>query len=120
MPDLQLDIGELNTRVTWQQNAPATTPTSAGQKLPNWSDRGTYWARVEPLSGRELWTARQLQASTSHRIIMREVGAIRPRDRFTFVDPVFGQRYLYVESVYRLAEQNEFLVIEASEPKDHP
>jgi SPP1 family predicted phage head-tail adaptor len=111
--------GDLRHRVTWQVNAPARTPASAGQKLNNWTDRGTFWARVEPLSGRELWTARQLQASTTLRITMRAIGPVKPGDRLVFADPAFGARYLYVEAVHRLDERNALLMIEASEPKDH-
>jgi head-tail adaptor len=116
----KVDIGDLNKRVTYQTCTRAKTATSAGQKIETWDEGTDYWAKVEPLSGRELWTARQLQASTTARITMRNVGvAIKPRDRFVLTDPVFGARYLYVESVYRIDELNEFLRIEVSEPKDH-
>jgi len=116
MPDPDFDVGDLRSRVVWQVNQRARTPASGGQKLDNWVDQGTFWARIEPLSGRELWIARQLQAGTTHRVTMRAVGAIKPGDRLILPGP----RYLYVESVYRLDELNEFLRIEASEPKDHP
>jgi head-tail adaptor len=116
----KVDIGDLNKRVTYQTKTSTRSFTSAGQKIDTWDEGTEYWAKVEPLSGRELWTARQLQASTTHRITMRNVGvAIKSPNRFVLTDPVFGTRYLYVESVYRIDELNEFLRIEVSEPKDH-
>jgi head-tail adaptor len=120
MPETEIDIGDLRQRVVYQSCTLASTPTSAGQKIETWDVGTEYWAKVEPLSGRELWTARQLQATTTHRIYMRNFGvAVKPRDRLVLTDPVFGARNLYVETVVRVDELNEFLRIEASEPKDH-
>ena len=120
MAEKPIDVGELRQRVTHQTRTLARTPTSAGQRVETWSDGVEYWAKVEPLSGRELWTARQLQATTSHRITMRNSGvAIKPGDRLVLTDPVFGPRHLFIESVLRVDELDEFLRIEAGEPKDH-
>lgn len=112
----EIDLGDLRNRITWQVNVGTPGPKSAGQVVPDWQDRGTYWARVESMSGPELFSARQLNATSSIKITMRNVGDVRPGHRFRFEQ---SPRYMYANTVYRLDEMNEFLVIEATEPKDH-
>lgn len=62
--------GKLYHRVTIQQDA-GTTQDAQGHVTPSWSTLATRWASVQPLSGRELWQARQLQPDITHRVILR-------------------------------------------------
>lgn len=74
-------IGSLRHRITIQQNFPHRIN---GVKQDAWGDVATVYARVEPLSGREVPTASQIEGRVLHRITMR----FRPRlaDQFQFLD----------------------------------
>jgi head-tail adaptor len=106
-------IGKLRHRLLWQtfdpaaldaMNQPSRVPTTVG----------TFWALVEPLSGMELMNARQLNAETSHAITIRNVGPIKPSDRFLF--EATGRRF-EVTSVFRVGERNAYLRLHAVERK---
>ena len=68
----EMEAGKLRHRVTIQQLV-AGSP----QQLPNgepdvtWTDYLTVWAFVEPLKGRELMLAQQMQSEVDVRIRMR-------------------------------------------------
>lgn len=62
--------GRLKRRVTFQRNEPATRD-DYGQPVENWQDIATVWASIRPLSGRELWYARQTLATATHQIVCR-------------------------------------------------
>lgn len=61
--------GPLRHRPTLQAATEATD--SFGKRTRSWSDVGTVWARVEPLSGRELERARAVRSDVTHRITTR-------------------------------------------------
>ena len=105
-----LSAGELRHRVTWQQSKVIRTPV--GQDKATWTTVGTFWARVEPLSGRELFNAQQIKAVISHRITMRNVGSIAPDDRLLFEGT---NRTFNVEVPTRRDEQNVALDLLCSE-----
>lgn len=111
MPDSTYpDIGLMRQRLVWQQ---ATFTTSqSGQTVPSWSTVGTYWAHVEPMRGMELYNASQTKTGTWHKVRMRNVGSITPKDRFLFEDT---GRILNVESVLREDERNAYLIIQCTE-----
>lgn len=50
---------------------PTETPDSYGQPSVSWSTASTRWARVEPLSGRELFQAQQVRPDISHKVTLR-------------------------------------------------
>jgi len=61
-------VGDRRHRVTIVQ--PSETITR-GEPVVTWSDVATRWASVEPLAGRELWNARQVQPDVTHRVTLR-------------------------------------------------
>lgn len=77
--------GELNHRVTIQQEIPRDTD---GASDPYYEDLegGTVWASIEGLSGRESFTANQVQSTSSHLIRTRFVSFIEPKHRFRYYD----------------------------------
>ena len=105
-----LNAGDLRHRVTWQRSAP--TRNAMGQDIPDWKAVGTYWGRVQPLTGRELVNAQQIRATIGHKITLRNVGAISPQDRFLFEGT---GRVFNVDSVVRRDEQNVALDLLCSE-----
>lgn len=52
-----------------------------GQPKQGWVDVATVWAKIEGLSGRELFAAQQVQAESDHRITIRYRDDISPTMR---------------------------------------
>ncbi|MCK4624074.1 MAG: phage head closure protein [Phycisphaerae bacterium] len=50
------------------------TQDAAGEQHATWATQATVWGSVEPLSGRELLVAQELQANVSHRVRIRGYG----------------------------------------------
>jgi head-tail adaptor len=108
------DVGRLRNRLTWQ--------SFGGGPLDSMNQPGQIWvtqsvgipAHVEPLSGRELFNAKQLKATTSHKVRIRNVGAVAPSDRFLLED--FGT-VLGIDSVYAEDSRNRYLILMCSELK---
>jgi SPP1 family predicted phage head-tail adaptor len=102
--------GDLRHRLTYQTRSTVLDPMNEAGDV--WTSVGTFWARVEPLTGMELMNARQLKATTGHKVLMRNVGGIVPSGRFLFeaTGRVFG-----IDQVFRIDEQNAFLSIHCSE-----
>lgn len=57
--------GDFNRRITIQQRSSAT-PDGFGQASQTWNDLLQCWARIEPLSGRELVLAQAQSAEVTH------------------------------------------------------
>jgi len=82
------------------------TPSSNGSRfsIDNTSIKvyPTYvWARVEPLSGRELFQAQQIQASINTRFTIRHITGITPKMRISY-----DSKNYQIESVINTNEQN--------------
>ncbi len=95
--------GALRQRVTIQERVPNET---SGADAPYYKSIKTVWASVEPLSGRELFIAQQVQAQVTHKVRVRytkEV-ALSPKRRF-----LFGDRKLSIDSVANADERNVYL-----------
>jgi|SRR5579883_384234 len=69
MADPSIRTGDLRHRVTLQ--SVSETPDSFGQPQETWSNVGTFWSYVKPLTGRELVQAKQIHALTTHSITLR-------------------------------------------------
>jgi SPP1 family predicted phage head-tail adaptor len=64
------DAGQIRHRVAIQ--SPTRGPKNAtGEEPVTWGTVTTVWASIEPLSGRELDRARQVQPDTTHRVRFR-------------------------------------------------
>jgi SPP1 family predicted phage head-tail adaptor len=111
MADRQVNAGDLRHRVTLQ-TCTGSTVGKGGQRVPTWSNVGTYWACVTPLAGMELMNARQVKAQTSHKITIRNVGPIPPTARFLF--EATG-RLFNLDAVYRRDERNAYYDCHATE-----
>lgn len=70
--------GQLRHSVTLQR--PGGTQDALGQRVTTWTDVATVNAKVEPLTGRDAFLARQMQASTTHRVTMRWMAVLRDMD----------------------------------------
>jgi len=83
MSHLKRGAGALRHKLTIQQRI--ENPTD-GASDPYYEDITTVWASIEPLSGRELFLAQQVQATTNHMIRMRFNKTLEPRHRLHFLD----------------------------------
>lgn len=71
--------GTLRHRITIEQ--PAETQNAHGEPVVTWSALATCWASVEPLSGRELLMAQQVNAEITHRARLRYVAGVMAKQR---------------------------------------
>jgi SPP1 family predicted phage head-tail adaptor len=108
-PWLGINPGRLRHRIEIQISV--DTNDSFGQPIPAWAVLfGNVKAFVEPLSGQELFDARQLHAEVTHRIIVRYLAGITPKHRI-----VFGVRVFDILSPINLEERGLFLEIMTKE-----
>ena len=84
--------GRLRHRVTIQTQT--KTQDSTGSVIPSWSEFAEVWASIEPISGREFFSASQVQSSVSTRIRIRFCDGVTPKMRV-----VHGSDYYDIEAV---------------------
>ena len=73
-----------------------------GEPTDSWSTLTTIWGSVEPLQGRELFTARQVNPELTHKITVRYSTAITPDKRIAF-----GSRAFDINQVRNIDERNK-------------
>ncbi len=91
--------GQLRQRVTIQQKSVARD-TYGGETV-TWADVTTVWAAVEPIAGREYFSAQQLQADVNHRIRIRYYSGVTTTMRVKL-----GTRYFDILSILNLEERD--------------
>ena len=102
--------GLLSERIEIQ--LPTETQAADGQVIPSFASIGTYWARVEPLSGNELIRAQATQIAATHRITMRYTPAITERCRI-----IYRGSKLDVTNVANPGSRNAEMILQAKEAK---
>ena len=90
-----ITAGALQHLVKIQVNA-GVTQDALGEPIPNWVTLITRFASVEPLTGRELWTAQQVQAGVTHKIGMRghPEFVLSPKNRLIYHGRVFNVAFV--------------------------
>lgn len=77
----KLPAGALRHKI--QVLAPVNgSPDSYGAPTGGFASLGTRRASIEPLTGRELWAARQISADVTHKITLRYYSGILPSWQF--------------------------------------
>lgn len=92
---MPINAGELRHRVTIESRSLADTV--GGGQTETWATHAIVWAKVEPLSGRELIEANQGEARVSHRVTIRALATVTPQMRV-----LRGSRLLNIEAVLRV------------------
>lgn len=90
-----MNIGRLRERITIQSSTAASD--SAGGQTLTWANLATaptVWARVEPLQGREVVKAMQIQGPFTHRVTLRY-----RTDLTLAMRVLWGSRYLNVRAI---------------------
>lgn len=93
-----MEAGKLRHRLQVQSYTEAQD--TVGQSIKTWSLETTRYGEVQPLQGRELFNAQQVQPQTTHKVIMRYY-ALTPAHRL-----VFNNRTFDVLSVINKDERN--------------
>lgn len=101
-------LGPLRHRVAFE--ARSATRDEFGQQVEGWAQVAQVWASIEPLSGRELLAAQQVQGEVTHRIRCRYVPGLETAHR-----AVFNGRAFEVRSIINTRELNAALEILAAE-----
>lgn len=101
--------GQLRKRVIIQRDTGATVNDS-NEPIPDWTTLATRWAKVMPVSGKELIVAQQQKGQTMHKVTLRygaDIADLSSADRITI-----GSRVLHISSVINEGERNkEFTVL---------
>ena len=103
-----MKTGSLRHRITIQKSL--SSRDSFGADVPDWEDVATVWASVEPLSGREFFAAKQINAEISTKITLRYLTGVQSEMRIVFKDRVFN-----IITVINSEERNISLVLMCKE-----
>jgi SPP1 family predicted phage head-tail adaptor len=83
-----MDAGILNRRVIIQQ--PSAAQDLYGQLVAGYTTLATVWAAVQPLSGRQIFAARQAQSTVSVQVTVRYLATITTAMRILYGTHTYG------------------------------
>ena len=101
-------IGKLRHRIILQKQV--VIKDSIGQETEKWKDVETVWARVEPLSGKEYFNAKQTNSEVSSKITIRYLVDITSQMRVIFQEHTYN-----ILSVINFEERNKYLQLLCTE-----
>ena len=96
--------GFLRHRVTLQM--PISATNVRGEKIKNWVDYRTVWARIQPTSGRDFLDVHQTESETTATITMRCISGVKSYMRIKYRD-----RYYEIVHPINTDEQDRQLQI---------
>lgn len=94
-----MQIGRLRQRITLQRQH--YRQNDYGASIAEWQDIATVWAEVKPLTGREFFTAQQIQSEITTQITIRYLDNIDTTGRV-----LFGSHQYEILSVMNSQERN--------------
>ncbi len=100
--------GDLRQLVTIQ--TATLTPDAAGGSTEAWATYVTAYARVRPLSSRELYAQGQVQGAITHELTIRYQSGIRPKMRVSW-----GSRTFQITGVRTINEERRFTILDCAE-----
>lgn len=93
---------QLRHRVTIQTYT--ETQDTFGEPDKTWSTYATRWARIEPVTGREYYSVKAINATISHKMTIRNTSGLTPKMRI-----VYGSRTFQIVSVANIGERDRFM-----------
>jgi SPP1 family predicted phage head-tail adaptor len=84
-----------------------------GEITDTWSEIATAWAAINPLEGRELWTAQQHYADVTHQIYIRYESRLADLDAKHRI--TWGSRVFDIAYVLKVDEENYEMTLLAKE-----
>jgi SPP1 family predicted phage head-tail adaptor len=103
-----MNAGSLRHRITIQ--SVTETKDTFGGVTEAWGTHAAVWASIEPLSGRELLQAQQVQADITHRVRMRYVAGVTTKMRV-----LYGSREFGIQVAINPEERNREIVLMCKE-----
>ena len=110
---MTIAAGQLPRRLVIQSKA--TGPDTFGGAPATWTDVATVWARIEPLTGRELMSAQTISTEISHKITMRYQSAWANPKTVAGYRAVYGGRVVDIHASMNEFEGNERITLLAAE-----
>ena len=101
-------IGKLRHQVALLK--PTISKDELGQEMENLEVQKTIWANIEPLSGKEYFSAKQINSEVNVKITIRYIEPLLPHWVVQF-----GQRVFNIESIINFEERNKYLQLLCSE-----
>lgn len=92
-----MDPGKLNKRITFQLQ-------DLDSEDEEWEDIATTWASINPISGKEYYSAETINSDLTHKIRLRYRRGITPDMRI-----LYNGRIFYIVSVINEYEKNTIL-----------
>jgi SPP1 family predicted phage head-tail adaptor len=111
MPAYTINAGELRHRVVIEERE-KTGETDRGRPTYRWKSLGRFWAKVEPLTGREAEMTRQMVATATHKVTLRYRALSAETNRIVFNDRVFN-----IGFVANVEERNVKLEVTCTEER---
>lgn len=103
-----MHAGQLRHRIQIQQ--PDEARDDFGGQVPTWTTIAVVWADIQPVTGREYFSAQQINAELSHKILIRFQSGIQPTQRV-----LYGAREFDIHAVINTGERNRELLLLCSE-----
>jgi len=103
-----MNIGNLRHRITIQTLQPIKN--NYGEVTNDWVDFKTVWANINPVSGREFFSAETVNSEMTHKVLIRFVKDIKPKMRVKF-----GDRFFNIETIINFQERNQYLQLMCKE-----
>lgn len=103
-----MDIGRLRHRITLMRQV--NEINDYGATMTKWKSIATVWAEVKPLSGREYFSAQQVQSEITTQIWLRHIEGIKPTMKVKF-----GKREFEILSVLNTQERDVSLQLMCKE-----
>jgi len=111
-----LRAGQMNRRITLQR--PSTAQDTCGGPVRTWTDLGTFWAEIQPLSGRELESAQRMASEVSHQIVVRYQAIFADTRQVAGYRAVYRSRIFNIHAALNEDESNVLITLLASEGLD--
>lgn len=103
-----MNIGKLRHRITLLRQV--NEVNDYGASTQTWKKVATVWADVRPLSGREYFSAQQVQSEVTTQIWLRHIEGIKPTMKVKF-----GKREFEILSVLNIQERDVSLQLMCKE-----
>ena len=103
-----MNIGKLRHRITLLKQVNEVNDYGASVQI--WRTVATVWAEVRPLSGREYFSAQQVQSEVTTQIWLRHIDGIKPTMKVKF-----GKREFEILSVLNTQERDVSLQLMCKE-----
>lgn len=108
-------ISKLQQRITIQRRS--STLDAYGQEINSWSDIGTVWAEVKPLSGREKMriNAMVVESQLTHQVTVRYLTLFLPSTTADAWRILFESRVFNITASWNVDEANKTIIFDCTE-----